>query len=308
MTLRNVARYLAAGVAAGAVLFAVSSVWAQGDRGSVQGVINDASGKPIAGAFVKLKNDVRRLTFMVISREQGQFNAKDLPPGQYRVQGVGGGYESDWFSNVNVTAGGDAKVGLALTNKQGPMLTPAWPKRLPQELVAKTSKDAKDLPEGPGKQLVSEKCTLGHDVQRIMVKRADRSDWEHTVQHMRGLMSERNMPDLTNDQATQVTDYLDSKFKRTNAFDPNSRLPRTLLTGKAVHYRLVTYDLVNHYAEPHDVAADPQGNAWVAESAGKLGRVSPTTLEATEANPPPGPAALARQRRGNPRFDAKGLP
>ena len=233
MTLTNVARYLAAGVAAGAVLLAAQSGWAQGDRGAVQGVINDASGRPVAGAFVKLKNDVRRLTFMVITKEQGQFDAKDLPPGQYRVQGVGGGYESDWFNNVTVTSGGSAKVGVQLTNEQGPMLAPAWPKRLPQDQVALTSKDAKDLPEGPGKQLVSEKCTVCHDVQRIMVKRADREDWEHTVQHMRGLMGERNMPDLSNEQAVQITDYLDSKFKRTNAFDPNSRLPRTLLTGKA---------------------------------------------------------------------------
>src|SRR6266849_8844363 len=124
MTLRNVTRHLAAG-AAGAVLFAASSVWAQGDRGSVQGVVNDAAGRPIAGAFVKLKNDQRRLTFMVISREQGQFDAKDLPPGQYAVQGVGAGYESDWFANVSVTAGGSAKVGVQLSNKQGPMLTPA---------------------------------------------------------------------------------------------------------------------------------------------------------------------------------------
>ena len=296
MTLTNVARYLAAGVAAGAVLLAAQSGWAQGDRGAVQGVINDASGRPVAGAFVKLKNDVRRLTFMVITKEQGQFDAKDLPPGQYRVQGVGGGYESDWFTNVAVTTGGSAKVGVQLSNKQGPMLAPAWPKRLPQ-----------DLPDGAGKQLVSEKCTLCHDVQRIMVKRADREDWQHTVQHMRGLMSERNMPDLTSEQATQITDYLDSKFKRTNAFDPNSRLPRTLLTGKAVHYRLVTYDLVNHYAEPHDVASDPQGNAWVAERAGKLGRFSPATLEFTERNPPPGPAAPDRQRLGNPQIDAKGI-
>jgi hypothetical protein len=39
---------------------------------------------------VKLKNDQKRLTFMVVSREQGRFEAKDLPPGSYRVQGVGG--------------------------------------------------------------------------------------------------------------------------------------------------------------------------------------------------------------------------
>ena len=307
MTLSNVARYLAAGVAAGAVLFAAQSLWAQGDRGSVQGVINGADGKPIAGAFVKLKNDQRRLTFMVISREQGQFSAKDLPPGQYRVQGVGAGYESDWFSNVTVTAGGDAKVGLALTNKQGPMLAPAWPKRAPQEVVVKTSKDAKDLPEGPGKQLVAEKCTLCHDVQRIAVKRGAKEDWEHTVAHMRGLMAMQNMPDLTEEQATQITTYVSANFKPDHPYDANSRLPRTLLTGKSVSYRMVTYDLVNHYAEPHDVAADPKGNAWVAERAGKLGKFDPRTLEFSERNPPPGPAAPDRQRLGNPQIDANGI-
>ena len=80
------------------------------------GTIADASGKPVAGAYVKLKNDEKRLTFMVISRDQGRFEAKDLPPGKYRVQGVGAETQSQWFSNVTVTAAGeDAKVGLVLT-------------------------------------------------------------------------------------------------------------------------------------------------------------------------------------------------
>src|SRR5262249_44971668 len=125
MTFKHVARYLVAGAAAVAVQLAAPSAWAQSERGSVQGVISDASGKPVAGAFVKLKNDVRRLTFMVITREQGQFDAKDLPPGQYQVQGVGGGYESEWFSNVTVSAGTSAKVGLQLTRQRGPDLAPA---------------------------------------------------------------------------------------------------------------------------------------------------------------------------------------
>src|SRR5438477_10329718 len=127
MSLRNVNRNLATGIAAGAVLFAAQSVLAA-DGGNVQGVVSDATGKPVAGAFVKLKNDEKRLTFMVVSREQGRFDAKDLPPGKYRVQGVGGGFQSQWFDNVTVSNGGDgAKVGLALTDRQGPALAAAWP-------------------------------------------------------------------------------------------------------------------------------------------------------------------------------------
>jgi protocatechuate 3,4-dioxygenase beta subunit len=146
MSLTRFTRHLMGGIA-GAVLIAAPA-FAQSDRGTVQGVVNDASGKPVAGAFVKLKHDERRLTFMVITREQGQFEAKDLPPGQYRVQGVGAGYESDWFSNVGVTSGGAAKVGLALTNQQGAMLPPAWPKRVPHATRESLSTE---LPDGDAK-------------------------------------------------------------------------------------------------------------------------------------------------------------
>src|SRR5262245_5264053 len=123
----TISRILTAGTAAGAILVAVQGLALAQERGSVQGVMYDAYGKPIAGAFVKLKNDERRLTFMVVSREQGQFEAKDLPPGQYRVQGVAGANQSDWFNRgVQVTAGGSAKVGLAMTHHRGPTLQPAW--------------------------------------------------------------------------------------------------------------------------------------------------------------------------------------
>ena len=58
MLLTHLNRNLAAGIATGALLFAVQSVLAA-DGGNVTGVVSDASGKPVAGAFVKLKNDQR---------------------------------------------------------------------------------------------------------------------------------------------------------------------------------------------------------------------------------------------------------
>ena len=70
---------------------------------------------------------------------------------------------------------------------------------------------------------------------------------------------------------------------------------------------MVTYDLVNTHAEPHDVAADPKGNAWVSERAGKLGRFNPNTLEFAEFDTPPGPASKDRQSLGNPQIDSKGI-
>src|SRR5204863_9987085 len=130
MTLGYSTRNLAIGIAAGALLLGAQSARAADDNGSVQGVVSNASGQPVAGAFVKLKNAERRLTFMVISRDQGRFEAKDLPPGTYSVQGVGAGYQSEWFANVGVTTGGNAKAGLSLTQQQGATLPPAWPQRI----------------------------------------------------------------------------------------------------------------------------------------------------------------------------------
>jgi virginiamycin B lyase len=124
---------------------------------------------------------------------------------------------------------------------------------------------------------------------------------------MRGAMAIANVPDISNQDAATIANYLTASFKPEQPYDANSRLPRELLAGKATKYRAVTYDLTNHYAEPHDVAADPQGNAWVAERAGKLGRFDPRTYEFVEVTPPPGPAAPNRQRLGNPQIDKNGI-
>ncbi|MEE8439499.1 MAG: hypothetical protein V3S07_07910, partial [Micropepsaceae bacterium] len=43
----------------------------QDHNGVVEGIVRDASGEPVAGAFVKLKNEERRLTFMHISQDGG---------------------------------------------------------------------------------------------------------------------------------------------------------------------------------------------------------------------------------------------
>jgi streptogramin lyase len=300
----TISRILTAGTAAGAILVAAQATAVAQERGSIQGVINDAYGKPVAGAFVKLKNDERRLTFMVVTREQGQFEAKDLPPGQYRVQGVAGANQSDWFDKVQVTTGGSAKVGLALTHHRGPMLAPAWPQRIPELQVDKI---ALDLPNGDGKDLVAEKCASCHDLRRVVVKRSNRDHWAHTVARMRTRMSVASIPDLSEQETTKIVDYLVTHFNEVQPYDPNSRLPTALQTGKAVAYRVVTYDLVNTHAEPHDVAADPKGNAWVSERAGKLGRFNPNTLEFAEFDTPPGPASKDRQSLGNPQIDSKGI-
>src|ERR1700751_5369727 len=107
MTLKTFSRYLAAGVAFGAMAAAAQ---AADDRGVVQGVVNNAAGQPVAGALVKLINAERHLTFMVPSQEQGRYQASDLPTGQYTVQGIGGGMQSEKSAPLAVEGGKTANV------------------------------------------------------------------------------------------------------------------------------------------------------------------------------------------------------
>src|ERR1700730_16561932 len=275
------------------------------NNSTIDGVVQDASGKPVAGAFVKLKNNERHLEFMVISQAQGHYTVSNLPAGQYVIQGVGGGYQSSVSAPVSVAEGKTAKQDLSLTAKQGATLPRAWPMKTPEALMVTVSKE---LPEGDGKKLVAARCTTCHNTERFVGFHMPREDWAFTVRRMRARMRTAKIRDLTPDEAKLAIDYLSSNFAQVRQVDLNDRLPRTLLEGKSLHYPAVQYDIVDTMvgSEPHDIAVDPHGNGWVSQRSGKLGKLDPKTLEYTEVSLPAGPALPDGQLLGNLQIDAKG--
>ena len=74
----------------------------QAQNTTVAGVIQNASGQPVAGALVKVHSADLGLGFMVVSQAQGRYNTPNLLPGKYTVQGFGGGYQSDPAGPVEV--------------------------------------------------------------------------------------------------------------------------------------------------------------------------------------------------------------
>src|ERR1041385_4089522 len=78
-------------------LFLTPSAYSQDRPGSLQGVVKNATGAPVTGAFVKLKNSERRLTYMVISQAQGRFSISTLPSGKYLAQAIGGELQSELY-------------------------------------------------------------------------------------------------------------------------------------------------------------------------------------------------------------------
>ena len=288
-----------------ALIFVANLAQAADDRGTVKGVISNSSGAPVVGAFVRLRNAERRLTFMVISQQNGAYNAAELPPGRYIVQGVGAQFQSDPSQPIDVAAGGSAILNVALTKTRGPILPPAWPKRIPEAQQASLSKE---FPPNPNRDLVAARCGACHTSDRIIAYRPEREEWENTVSRMRMRMVSAGMPDMTDDETKKVVDYLSVSFPPIQPYDPNSRLPTQPLQGKALNYRVVTFDLPSDFVEPHDVAMSPQGFAWFADHAGtKLGRFDPRTFEFVEKPLPAGTAPPNRQSLGNPQIDARGV-
>jgi virginiamycin B lyase len=287
------------------LLFCSQFARAAENNSTIEGVVQDASGKPVTGAFVKLKNSDRHLEFMVISQAQGRYTVSNLPAGQYVIQGVGGGFQSNVSAPVDVAEGKTAEQDLSLTSKQGAALPRAWPMKTPEALMVTVSKD---LPEGDGKKLIAARCTTCHDTERFVGFHMSHDRWAFTVRRMRGRIRTAKIRDLTPEEAKLAIDYLSTNFPPTRTVDLNDRLPRTLLEGKALHYRVVQYDIsdTNLGAEPHDVAVDPHGNGWVSQRTGKLGKLDPKTLEYTEVSIPAGVAADDGQVLGNLQIDAKG--
>ena len=280
---------------------AVGAASSQGHSGVLEGVVTDSSGQPLAGAFVKLKNAERRLTFMYISQDEGRYTANMLPAGSYVVQGVGNDFESAWSAPVEVPEQGTAQMDLVLSVGRASDLPAAWPRRVPEHMAM-----ASTLPEGRGKEVVMARCTGCHTETRVIARRVDRETWEATITEMRAEMIGDGLADMTEEEAGILVDYLTENLPPMSAPDSNSRLPRTLMQGEARNYRVVQYDVENTGVENHDVAVDPWGIGWANQrTGGMVSRFDPITYDYSEIGPPLYTASRARP--GNLQISRDGI-
>jgi streptogramin lyase len=273
-----------------------------GWAGAVRGQVTNIAGVPVEGAYVKLRNEQRRLTVMVISKDEGGFIAGNLPSGSWTVQAVGGDVESDWSQPVSVGAMGTVEANVTLTKDRAPDLAPAWPRRVPEDQASFAA-----LPAGLGKDVIAGRCVSCHDTARIAANRDDRDGWQQIIDGMRVNMRTAGLPPLSDEDAAAILDYATVNLPALGDPDPNSRLPRELVEeGEARNYRVVEYDLENAGAEPHDVAVDPNGIGWANQRfGGKVSRFDPVTYEYSEISPPMTYAPKARP--GNLQISADGM-
>ena len=95
-----------------ALLFALPMA-AQEQRGSIEGVVKDASGAVIPGALVEAKSPTG-VTFSATSDASGGFRLPSLPPGKYNVTASLTGFTTRNVDDVNVYLGQIKKVDFML--------------------------------------------------------------------------------------------------------------------------------------------------------------------------------------------------
>ena len=282
------------------------------DAGTLTGVIKDAAGAPVEGAFVQMKNADRRLNFMVITHAAGKYTNDRLPAGKYVVQAIGGEQQSVPSAPIDVAAGKSASVDLSLTVARAPALAPAWPGRAPgdrgEEADAATGAGP-HLPDGAGKAIIEAKCNFCHDSQRIVRSRGAPARWQQVIDTMKLYAQGSTLATpITDDEEKVLLTYVSTNFAPAPGGpkpkpDPLSRLPRTLVPPEARDYMVVEYELINPRAEPHEMAVDANGNGWVSQRVGgKIGRLDAQTLTYVEYAPPAAASATVRLngiRRGN---------
>ena len=279
-----------------ALAFVASVFWsdagsAQEPVGTLTGVVTDAVGAPLAGAFVQMKNAERRLYFMVITQAQGKYTNNRLPAGKYVVQAIGGEHQSTPSTPVEVVAGKSSSVDLSLTVARAPTLPPAWPGRVPGQRGAAAQPAA--LAPGEGKAIIEAKCLSCHDAQRIVRSRGNQARWRQALQSMKLYAQGSTLAQaLTDEEDKVVLAYLAANYAPAPGSakakpDPFSRLPRTLLPPAARDYIVVEYELPNPRSEPHEVAVDHNGNGWITQrTGGRLGKLDHKTLTYREYAPP----------------------
>lgn len=281
-------RTILAASAAVLSLVTVQSVYAEGFSGSVEGVVKSASGQALSGAYVKLFNPERRLTFMLVTQTQGRFSMNKLPPGNYTVQGVGNGFQSKPIP-VALTGDQPATADISLTDKQT-VVANGWvrtPGRVAGNELDNELAPPK-LPDGPGKAIVEAKCNQCHFLHRLTEERWTRANWQQKITWMRERIHERGANDLTDQEQKIVVDYLATNFSdKAPRADANGRLSTTLLKGDAAKYIAVDFAGPNSDAAFHDIAIDSRGIAWANElNLYAVAKFDPKTFTFSEIRPP----------------------
>src|SRR5579871_4123696 len=82
-----------------------AALLAQSERGNINGVVTDSSGAAVPNQPVTITNTATNTAERVSTTTSGEYNAANLPPGDYRVEVDAPGFKRFVADKVTLTAG-----------------------------------------------------------------------------------------------------------------------------------------------------------------------------------------------------------
>jgi virginiamycin B lyase len=250
---------------------------------TVSGTLKGPDGEPVEGAFVQAQNTKTKISYFALSDHQGRYRVEKLPAGEYRVQIKATGFRADPKSGVALTADKSAAVDFAL--ETGPV---RW-----NELSIYQAK--KLWPEEKAKLTVFDKCFICHGFQsRMATVKRDADGWQDRVQFMRDAMHFSLSWRFTDQDAADVTAYLDklygedSVLAKSAADAPGYKATLRPFTSEAMNIAYVEYDMPGPSRMPFSAAPAKDGSVWIPNFgiANKISRLDPKTGEMQDFSVP----------------------
>jgi len=126
--------------------------FAQGDRGSITGIVTESTGAGITGAQVTVTNVARGTQNSTVTTGAGNYSIPELAAGQYSVTVVAAGFNELIRNGITVSVGETARVDLTMTVGQATATVsvtadaPLLQTDSPQNNVEVTTTDLNELP------------------------------------------------------------------------------------------------------------------------------------------------------------------
>jgi hypothetical protein len=262
-----------------AVMLFLASVANGASEGTISGTVRDPAGAPFKGAFVRVRDDKRRISYSVLSDKSGHFQARNIPAGEYTVRATALGFDSELRNSVNVTVGRDVSADFALKKKEI-----SW-----SDLTVYQGRTL--LPDGKGKDVLFAQCVSCHGFQtRMAGHRLSRQGWTQSVAYMRQVMKYILAAVVTDQEAADISEYLYT------VFGAGSTLPKSpaelpgfpdvlqKFSDGAMKIEWVDFDLPAPNRFPWNAAPDRDGKVWIPDygKANRVGRLDPATGEIQE--------------------------
>ncbi|MBL8217010.1 MAG: TonB-dependent receptor [Bryobacterales bacterium] len=96
------------------LLLNAAALFAQVDRGSITGTVNDSSGAVVAGVAVRITQEGTNATFNSVSSTSGTYNFLNLPIGLYTLTAEAAGFRRSEVKGIKVEVNQQAKIDLVL--------------------------------------------------------------------------------------------------------------------------------------------------------------------------------------------------